>query len=269
MNKFDTFPTGKKRKEIIEQITQKANDFTTNGEIEILDFEHYTWVDSSLDGPERIGGRSFADSFQGVLPEGEKSFKNYIETTLKERKGKAIGVEFGGIGSRLFRGFTPGFFARSIAVSLIDHRGWSFNLARLSERDKNIFDLKTYESLKQRLDNEKIDLIIERMGQGLEFVPVEPYTISKILQIWYDLLREEGVMFVQTPVVFNNLLEVWVTKIKEEFKDIIEIEYQKGKKDAETNVPCGAFRLHKLPGAPKELPLLDPRIVKKIPKAKF
>jgi len=107
------------------------------------------------------------------------------------------------------------------------------------------------------------------MGQGLEFVPVEPYTISKILQIWYDLLREEGVMFVQTPVVFNNLLEVWVTKIKEEFKDIIEIEYQKGKKDAETNVPCGAFRLHKLPGAPKELPLLDPRIVKKIPKAKF
>lgn len=178
----------------------------------------------------------------------------------------------------MFRGFTPGFFTKSITVSLIDHRGWSSELARLSERDKkinyevlegNIFDTETYKFLKQRLGSEKVDLIIERMGKGLEFVPIEPYTISKILQIWYNLLSEGGIMFSQTPVVFNNLLEIWIFKIQKEFKNIIEIEYQKGEKDDNGDTPCSAFRLRKLSGAPKELPLLDPRILRKIPKGKY
>ncbi len=269
----ELFPKGQERKKTVERIAQEAARFKDIGEIEILDLEHYTWIDSPLDSSNE---GSFVNSFKDLLPKGEVSLRNYIETALKERKGSAIGVEFGGIGSRLFRGFTPDFFARSIAVSLLDHRGWAHQLARLEERDRkihhevlegNVFDPKTYESLNRWLNGEKVDLVIERMGQGLEFVPVEPYTIGRILQTWYNLLREGGFMFVQTPVVFNNLLEAWVAKIKNEFKDVIEIEYQKGNKD--DNVPCSAFRLRKLPGAPGELLLLDPKVVGKIPKADF
>ena len=277
MDKFEAFPTGKKRKEIVEQTVKKAVHFKDSAEIEIIDFERYTWIDSPLEGSGMVGqGLDFGSSFKDVLPKREISLKNYIETILQKRKGRAIGVEFGGVGLRLFNGFTPGFFAKSISVTLADHRRWKLRLSELKERDRkihhkvlegNIFDLKTYESLNQYLDNKKVDLIIERMGQGLEFVPTEPYTVSKILQIWYDLLREGGVMFVQTPVVFNNLLEAWVIKIKNEFKGVIEIEYQKGKKDNDAYIPCSAFRLHKLPRAPNELPFLDSRTVTKIPKA--
>ncbi len=280
MNKSEAFPIGKKRKEIVEQIKKEAADFkTNNGLIEILDFEHYTWIDSSLDGPEESNGRSFLDSFRNVLPlEHRKSLRNYIETVLKKREGQAIGVEFGGIGSRLFREFTLGFFAKSVAVSLVDHRGWKSKLDKLKERDKkihhevlegDIFDFCTYESLNKLLNNEKIDLIIERMGRGLEFVPIEPYAISKILQVWYNLLREGGIMFVQTPAVFNNLLTAWVAKIQREFNGKIEIQYSKNSIYISAGCDFSSFRLHKLPGAPNELPLLDPRVVQKITKAKF
>ena len=275
MNKFNAFPIGKERKEEIRETYKNATSFQTRGNREIFDSKHYTWIDSPLDGPNIIDGKSFGKSFGYLLPEGEASLRNYIETTLARRKSKAVGVEFGGIGSRLFSEFTPGFFAKSVGVSLLDHRGRTDQLARLTERDKkinhevlecNIFDTETYNSLNKKLENKKVDLIIERMGKGLEFVPIEPYTVSRILQTWYDLLREEGVMFVQVPVVFNNLLETWVAKIKKELESVIEIEYQKGNSDAAIHGACSAFRLRKLPRAPSELPLLDPRTVRKIPR---
>ncbi|MBI4086342.1 MAG: hypothetical protein HY433_03850 [Candidatus Liptonbacteria bacterium] len=267
------FPKGQERKKTVEQVAQEAAHFKDIAEIEILDFEHYTWADSSLDGSDK---GSFVNSFRDLLPGEEISLRNYIETALKERKGSAIGVEFGGIGARLFSGFTPDFFAKSIAVSLLDHRGWAHQLDRIKERDKklhhevlegNIFESNTYKSLNQWLNGEKVDLIIERMGKGLEFVPGEPYEVSKILRIWYNLLREGGIMFAQTPVVFNNLLEAWAVKIDREFKGKIEIEFQTGYED--DGVACSAFRLRKLSGAPNELPLLDPKTVGKIPKADF
>ena len=163
------------------------------------------------------------------------------------------------------------------AVSLVDHRGEGLQLIEIKEKDNgihhevlegNILDLATYESLNRWLNGEKVDLIIERMGAGFEFVPDEPYTVSRILQIWYNLLREKGIMFVQTPVVFNNLLETWVAKIQKEFKNVIEIKYQEGVSNTRPRTTCSAFRLQKLPGAPKELPLLDPRTARKIQKAK-
>lgn len=268
----ELFPRGQDRKKTFEEVFKAAERFKQTGEIEILDFERYTWKDSPLDDPSIKG--SFVNSFREVLPGRETSLRFYIETVLRERKGKAIGMEFGGIGSKLFRGFTPGFFSRSVAVSLLDHRGWAHQLAAIKERDKkihhevlegNVFDPKVYKTLDQWLAGEKADLIIERMGRGLEFVPSEPHAVSKVLQTWYGLLREKGVMFVQTPVVFNNLLWAWALKIEREFPDTIEMKFKVGEIDNDVN--CSAFRLSKLSGAPDELPMLDPKTVAKIPKA--
>ncbi len=71
-------------------------------------------------------------------------------------------------------------------------------------------------------------------------------------------------MFVQVPIVFNNLLVTWVNKVKKEFGNVVEIEYQKG--DTDITSFCSAFRLRKTPRSPEKLPLLAPRIVKRIPK---
>jgi len=275
MDKLDSFPIGKERKDTLEQSRKKIDRFKKTGKDEILLQRRYSWVNSSVDGPDEIDGQPFRNSFRDILPKQERSLKDYIEKVLAKRKGEAIGIEFGGIGSRLFSDFTPGFFAKSVGVSLVDHREPE-KLAIIQKGDEkinhellegDIFTDETHDRLNKLLRGKKIDLIIERMASGLEFVPLEPYRVSKILQIWYKLLREGGIMLVQTPVEFNNLLTEWVTKIQKEYKDVIELEYQKGNNDR--GDPCSAFRLRKLPGAPEELPLLNPRTVRLTPKSRW
>ena len=265
MNSFDRFPSGKERKEVISKNRDAISHFKKVGKEKILVGGHYSWVDSSADDSMIDGGMNI--SFEGVLPKENKSLIAYIEDTLENRKGKAIGAEFGGMGSRLFGGFSAGFFAQSIGVSLVDHRDPStLGAVDLLNETRNhsilegdIFSPDTYGALNEVLNGAKVDLIIERMAKGLEFVPQEPYEVSKILQIWYSLLREEGIMFIQVPIIFNNLLKKWAFKISEEFNGLIEIEYKIGKYDRGAH--CSSFRLRKLKGAPEKLPLLDPGVV--------
>ncbi|MFA6353825.1 MAG: hypothetical protein WCW93_02750 [Candidatus Paceibacterota bacterium] len=267
MNDFERFPIGKKRKEVIIQNQAKIKCFEAGKKGK----KDYSWLDSPLDEDfHSIGGESFAKSFYYILPESNKNMKSYVQECLKKKEGEAVGVEFGGIGSNVFKSFSSGFFAQSIGVDLIDHRKRK-DLVQSKKEDKkinheilkgDIFDLKTYESLDKLLEGKKVDFIVSRMGRGLEFVPIEPYTVSKILKIWYELLAEEGVMFVQTPVAFNKLLRDWTEKIEKEYKNLIEISFVPGFADNRAD-HCSSFRLRKLRGAPAELPLLDPRSVKK------
>src|SRR3989344_3619327 len=245
MDKLDSFPIGKERKDTLEQSRKKIDRFKKTGKDEILLQRRYSWVNSSVDGPDEIDGQPFRNSFRDILPKQERSLKDYIEKVLAKRKGEAIGIEFGGIGSRLFSDFTPGFFAKSVGVSLVDHREPE-KLAIIQKGDEKI----NHELL-----------------EGDIFTDETYDRLSKILQIWYKLLREGGIMLVQTPVEFNNLLTEWVTKIQKEYKDVIELEYQKGNNDR--GDPCSAFRLRKLPGAPEELPLLNPRTVRLTPKSRW
>jgi len=268
MNDLEKFPTGKKRKEIIRENQEKIKHFEVTGKEEINLNKHYTFVDSSLDNYSTSKGVPFFESFYRVLPRSSENMTNYIQKFLKPKRGKAIGLEFGGIGSGVFHSFSPGVFAKSVGVTLVDHRDGE-ELAQSKKEDKkinhetlegDIFDLKTYESLNKLLEGKKVDFIVSRMAKGLEFVPVEPYTVSKILKIWYELLAEEGIMFVQTPIAFNNLLKDWAEKIKKECKSLEISFFASGFCDVDG---CSSFRLRKLPGAPKELPLLDPRSVRK------
>lgn len=270
MNEFESFPKGKDRKLIIELNKDDRDSFKIDGARKILNDGHYSWTDSPLEDLYSVS--SFSYSFKKILPEKYRrgikiNLKKYIEETLENKKGHAVGVEFGGIGSRLFMGFTKNFFKKSIGVSIVDHRN-PRELEFFNKNDKkinhtfiegDIFSLDTYKILNDKLEGEKVDFIIERMAKGLEFVPVEPYKVGQILQIWYKLLNENGLMIVQTPVVFDNLLEAWVEKIKTEFSDVIEIEFARGHNDVSTY--CSSFRLRKLPNAPTELPVLDHRTI--------
>ncbi len=271
MSDFERFPTNKEESEkVIKRNQEKIENFKIYGKEKIKKDKHYGFLDSSLDDYSTSKGIPFAESFYYILPRSNKNLTRYIKECLETKKGKAIGVEFGGIGSSVFKSFPRGFFAKSVGVTLVDHREGK-DLARSQKKDEkinhetlvsDIFDLKTYESLNKLLQGKKVDFIVSRMAKGLEFVPIEPYTVSKILKIWYELLAEEGIMFVQTPIAFNNLLKVWTEKIEKEYSNLIEVFFVPGFADNRAD-HCSSFRLRKLSDAPKELPLLDPRTIKK------
>ena len=105
------FPEGAKRKKGVarsmrmiteEQKEQAKSRIKKKG-------PRWGYFDSGLDSGR---GLHFMSTFRDILPRGESSFKGYIEKTLKEKKGHAIGIEFGGPGSTLFSGFSKGFFRR-------------------------------------------------------------------------------------------------------------------------------------------------------------
>ncbi len=270
MNNRDAFPIGKEREDLVRGKEKTTHEFEVTGAKQMQKGK-YKWRDSALEGSGDSPQLSYGETFKNLLPWEGLSFRGYIEIIIKKMKGKALGVDFGGIGSRLFAGFSPKFFTKSIGVTLVDHRKPK-DLHFAQQEDAkinhevlvgNIFDEETYKSLYESLNGEKIDFIISRMAGGLEFVPTEPYTVGKILEIWYELLAEEGVMFVQVPIAFNNLLKVWAERIQKDFKKVIDMQYSLGVIDSKPTGRFSAFSLHKLPGAPDKLPLLDPRTVRK------
>ncbi len=268
-NEKPFFPQGKKEREDLLKLNhEKISEGAKEDKLKFKENHHYGDIDSYLEK----GGTSFSYFFRNVLPEGQKNMKSYIESSLKERKGKALGIEFGGIGSNLFRGFSKGLFKGTFGVTLADHRNKIQKIKDTTLNSINALDHKVvegdilsdslYDNLEQKLDNQKVDLIIERMFLGLEFMPAEPYKLSNILGKWYKMLNEDGIMFVQPPVIFNNLLDKWAEMLKKEYSDTIEFKYEKGIHDAgASDEGYSSFRLRKLKGAPAELPFLDPRTV--------
>lgn len=262
---FEHFPTGKDRKKLIADNSKKIEAYKRNRGAG----RFYGWVDSSIE--EGTQG-SFNYSFYKVLPRGVNNIREYIEHILEDKKSKAIGVEFGGPGDRLFKGFTPELFKKSVGVTLVDWHGDDRKPDPGSKHkvvEGDILTSHTYEELEKILEGDKVDLIMSRLAAGLEYIPIEPYAVSKILQVWYKLLNDGGVMFVQTPVFFNELLKEWATMIKDQYKDVLEFQEDAGGESDGSNTQgthsSSAFRLRKLPGAPTELPLLDPRKVKNTP----
>jgi hypothetical protein len=266
MHNKDIFPRGQQRKKVIEEFNEKSSNDRRKEVSTKIENREYTWLDSSMEmNSSNPFLDSFEESFEKVLPLDNTILKNYIENTLRNRKGKAIGVEFGGVGSKLFSEFTPGFFKQSVGITIFDHRK-NPEIPATSEQQSHtilegdIFNPDTNIKLNSILKGEKIDLIVERMAAGLELFPHEPYMLSKLLNTWYELLNIGGVMFIQTPVALNNLTEKWITKIQSDFAGRLDVQFKRGLVNG--GYPCSAVRIRKLFGAPEKIPLLTPEEVK-------
>ena len=115
------------------------------------------------------GFSSFQNTFENILPEGEGNIKEYIETTLADKKGVAIGIEFGGPGSLVFRAFSDGFFAKTAGVNLHDDR---IDLYSDEERNHTVIvgDMlanSTQAEVRKWLgEGNKFDLVFERLLGG-------------------------------------------------------------------------------------------------------
>lgn len=200
---------------------------------------------------------SFDGFFKGTIP-GKESLKTYVEGNLEDRAGAAIGIEFGGIGSALFAGFTEGFFARSLGVTLTDtSRGSNIHSPKGHEMlFGDLRDEATEGNVDQWLQSQKADLIVERMLGALKHMPKDPYYIARFISKWYSLLSETGLMFVEIPRFMDVLARPWMKHVAQETGGTIDLSFRRGK-------PLNSrFRIQKLPGAPAELPSLDPWQVK-------
>ena len=239
------FATGQERKALISDKTAKAEKFVERSKEKSMSTIQYNFLDSSLDG--NFGG-TFFQSFKNVLPKEAqpKGLKAYIEHVLEAKKGEAVGIEFGGTGLKLFKDFTPGFFKQSFGVTLLDYRTPTTQMPSTSESthqviESNILDPELYTSLETKLEGKKFDFILERMAGGLRFIPAEPYKISGIFQRWYTSLATDGLLLVQSPMVFDKLMKKWVTLIKEEYPEVLDVEYESGAGD--NILPGCVFRL--------------------------
>lgn len=270
------FPKGWERKKLIADKEQKTRDFIEVGKnTPNAGIKSYKWSDSPLDytKPYQNFEPSFFKSFEDSLPAKDRAggLKEYIEKCLKAKKGEAVGIEFGGPGIKLFEGFTPGFFKKTIGVTLVDYRD-TYAPEEPAEKEhkviqSNILSEDLYEKkLTSELKGSKVDLIIERMAGGLEMIPAEPYLTSNILQRWYAMLSENGLMLVQTPTVFDELVEKWVTMLKEKYRGVLEVQYAPST-SGDNRIPGCVLRIRKLKGAPDRLEFLNPRTVQTIKKS--
>lgn len=222
--------------------------------------------DSYLENPS--DDSSFYRTFGCLLPEKEQTLAGYIERLLVEKRGVAIGIEFGGPGSNLFGNFSPGFFGQTLGVTLNDLRSISLRV-RDNERHHaviagDMFSDKTQQEVTRWLRGRKADVIFERMNGGLNLVPPELRFLSGIASNWYQILAEGGVMFVQIPGILVPLMVEYKDFVDRNHPSQIQIEQilRRAPPIFGYDVSEGLVRLNKLRGAPPDLPLLHPRIIK-------
>ena len=232
---------------------------------------------------------NFGSSFSNVLPEeyitpaenkiisgiefyGE-AFKRYVEDTLSKSKNPdRYAIEFGGPGSRLFRGFTKGFFIKTVGVCLDDarHEDWETDdiVNNHAVMEGDILHPKQndlYHKINKFFKKKKADLIVSRMMKPAEEIEKHPVILDKVIREWYGLLNDNGLLFAQfdyflehNPSMYRRLegeifpepgrqserdVEAWAKKIRERFPNELDIQ-----------VDRGIIRIHKKAGAPAELP---------------
>jgi|GEM_PF-3224283 len=200
-------------------------------------------------------GKSFQESFAPVVG-GGIDLKKDIETALAEFRGKAVAVEFGGTGSKLFAGFADGFFARTLGMNLVDRR----TPAQEKRDQKNhhtviagdMMAVAAKAQLADWLQGQSVHLIIERMMRGLEAAPNDVHFIGESLKDWYQILAEGGLMYLQAPRIVTPLLQEWAAKVARESNGTIQLEWGQ-----DGQVPWMSIRVRRLAGAPAEMPMLS------------
>lgn len=234
-------------------------DHSRRDELEEVAGRRRAW--STYDSPLRDSRNSYEAWFREVLPESQPNMQQYIEETLGCDK-QHTGLELGGPGTELFRGFSPGFFAASAGICLVDVRGR--NVLEQSAQQKikdeinhrvvegNIIHPKTQDEALEQLGG-SVDLVILRMYGGIGGIPDDPFFVGKMAARTYQQLAVNGLIFSEVPRGARPYIKDWVTRVKGEYPEL----------DAQHRSLRGrdVVRIHKTPGAPAKLPLLGVRAV--------
>lgn len=261
------FPFGKQKREKQIEFSRDVTAFTRLKEAEGTIEKVFAVYDSPLDGGPGSDS-NFEDTFRYVVPPGVGSLRSDVEGSLEKKKGKAIGIEYGGPGSALFAGFSKGFFEKTLGVTLTDIRGSLSPDPTPADEKRHHFvlegdmtSLQTRKNVHDWLGDKKVDFIVERLAGGRLLLPEEPYLISDMFNDWYQTLGEDGIIYAQTSKWMRPLLKPWKKMIDAQYSETLELRYVH---DSTSRDVFDAIRLRKLHGAPETLPLLDPRAVRRI-----
>lgn len=223
--------------------------------------------------PEKYVGTINKQVYSTIDKLGE-GFKQYIEDTLsKSENNNKTAIEFGGPGSKLFSGFKKKLFKNTVGVCLNDIRKFyrksidSYTGHYVITGDiTDTTNREIYNTIKEKLKTDKVDLIISRMMGPLKKIKKNPALLDKIIRQWYSLLNTNGLLFVQfeyfhehdpdqnkkmlseaEPEEYSKTeinVKEWAKMIKEKFPNEIEIKLGRG-----------IIHIHKKENAPEELPL--------------
>lgn len=212
--------------------------------------------DSGLVSSEE--GFSYDEVFEDIYPIEFANIRDFIEARLAQQKGKAVGIEFGGSGSRLFSEFSPGFLKKSVGVALTDPRNPRQKESDMEIRhdilEADIFSSRCYRDLDRWLEGDKVDVIFEKMHGGSKDLPDDPDFLASIFNRWYRLLGDTGLMIMEIPPLKKPAFEKF-KKILEQMKNG---EVPGLKLDYETRTPNSISKriiliLEKNKNAPKDL----------------
>ena len=115
----DKFPFGKIEREQLRQSYSEHSEARVSEERSNDPDDIYIIYDEPLSG---YADSNFSLTFSPLLEHRGKTLRFFVEESLEKKRGKAVGIEFGGPGSNLFAGFTRGFFAKTLGVALTDMR---------------------------------------------------------------------------------------------------------------------------------------------------
>ena len=147
-------------------------------------------------------------SFRHLIPEEFPTMRAYIEQRFFEKRGAVVGMDIGGTGSALFRDFSPGFFVKSLGVVLADQR--EENTKQEDEElhhsvlEADAFSSKGWRNITSTLRGDTVDVLFERMYGGLVGMSADSHFLASLLERWYGLLGDEGVMFVELPHISSR-----------------------------------------------------------------
>lgn len=224
--------------------------------------------DSSLEG--MFDKDSFQRTFEDVVPPNQPLLRRYIETTLADRRGSAIGIELGGPGSKLFSGFSKGFFERTLGVTLKEKRNpkrtLQDDLSHHFVREANLLDDESTAVIKNWLNGRKADVIIERMAGALSYggTPVDPHFVLRRVSEWYKMLSVGGLMFLQIPEKMRPIMPMVMEKLSKVPELEVRYDPRASERPSQRDHMHHAVSIHKLSGAPDTIPLLDPRKIREL-----
>ena len=221
-----------------------------------------TWKvrESSLEGDRN----SFDSWFKGLTPTDEhgrnKGLKADIEDTLAPNTDR-IGLELGGTGGELFKGFSPQFFHRTGGLALTDTRPMLDSKEVIEQHDRDAAhtfipgDINTPEArqaVANWLNGEKADFIMERMFGGINGLAREPLFLGRLANFAYTNLKPNGLLFAQVPWILDPYMQQWLEIIDQQ--PAIDVTFSTTSANVASRFKL--LRLHKQEGAPEQLPLV-------------
>lgn len=206
------------------------------------------------------GFKSIASDFSPTLPSyqilnPEYSLRLYLKDNYSSKK--VVLLEMGGPGEQLAIDISE-FLSidQSAGVTLpigLDRARYYENSKTENWPDNHsiitgdMFLPKTKREISKWLNGKKVDVLIERMGGGLDLLPDNPVWLYKNLNHWYRLLNDNGVMFIEVPTFVESIQDQYSKWIDHLYKteDIYNIEI---------SCKSGSLRIKKLAGACINLP---------------